>query len=215
MGTAGNETGRGFAPDPNTLARLLPCRRGCAASFRRRTQRFWCALRALAGFALPLALRTLPARALATVLRGLGRCGDIGCRPSGPADHGDGLFQQLFNGLQFAHLGGCAKGDRIALGPGACGATDPVDVVFRHIGHVEIINMPDAGNINAARGNIGGHQHIQLTLTELGQGAVAVVLAFVAMDGRGFEPPRPAAVYTAFPRHAWCGQRPRPVRPGA
>ena len=49
--------------------------------------------------------------------------------------------------------------------------------------------MAHARNVDAARGHIGRHQNIQLTFTEFRQRAVAVVLAFVAMDGRGLEPP--------------------------
>ena len=64
-----------------------------------------------------------------------------------------------------------------------------MDIVFRHVRHVKIIHIPHTRNINAARRYICGHQHIHLAIAKLGQGAVALALAFVAMNGPGLKAP--------------------------
>ena len=49
--------------------------------------------------------------------------------------------------------------------------------------------MPHQRNVDAARCHIGGHQHIHLACAEIGQRALALVLAAVAMDGHSVEAP--------------------------
>ena len=48
--------------------------------------------------------------------------------------------------------------------------------------HVEIEDMGDGGNIEAARGHIGGHQQRDFALAELVEGGGAGRLVHVAMQ---------------------------------
>src|SRR5512139_2136720 len=54
---------------------------------------------------------------------------------------------QLFDVTQVDPLVGRAKGDRFALGPGAGGPADAVDILFRNVGQVEIDDMADARDV--------------------------------------------------------------------
>ena len=80
-----------------------------------------------------------------------------------------------------------AERDREALGAGARGAADAVDVAFRHIGQVVIDDMRDAVDIDAARGDIGGDQGLDLAVAEGGKRPLALALRLVAVDGFGRE----------------------------
>ena len=58
-------------------------------------------------------------------------------------------------------------GDRGAGAAGAAGAADAVDVVVGMVRHVEIEDVADVGNVEAARGDVGGDQQRDLALAEL------------------------------------------------
>jgi hypothetical protein len=64
-------------------------------------------------------------------------------------------------------------------------ATDAVHIGFRYVGQFEIDDMRDLVDVNAACGNIGGHQNARTTVLEFRQGALARALALIAMDGGG------------------------------
>src|SRR5215468_4552942 len=49
-------------------------------------------------------------------------------------------------------------GDRSPRASGAAGAADTVDVVIRMMGNVEIEDVADGGNVEAAGGDVGGDQ---------------------------------------------------------
>src|SRR5262245_42643064 len=84
---------------------------------------------------------------------------------------------------QIPHLLGARdQRDRNALGAGPRGAADAVDIGFRHSGQVEIDDMADAVDVDAARGDIGGHQRADLPGAEGAQHALPVVLRLVAVD---------------------------------
>jgi hypothetical protein len=85
-------------------------------------------------------------------------------------------------------IGAKRHGDPIGPSPG--GAPDAVDVSFRDVGQVEIDYMANPVDIDAAGGDIGGHQGPDLAVLERLQGALALGLAFVAVDGGGFNPTR-------------------------
>ncbi len=55
-------------------------------------------------------------------------------------------------------------------------------VVFRHVGQVEVHDVRQLDDVQAARGDVGRHQHLQAAGLELGQRARASVLALVAVD---------------------------------
>ena len=70
---------------------------------------------------------------------------------------------------------------------GAPSAADAVDVVLRLVGQIEVHHMRQLVDVDAAGGNIGGHQHAHLAALEARQGAGAGPLALVAVDGGGLD----------------------------
>ena len=66
------------------------------------------------------------------------------------------------------------------------GAADAVDIVFRHVRQLEVDHMGQLIDVQAACGDVGGHQHPYRAVLESGQGAGARTLRLVAVDrGRG------------------------------
>jgi hypothetical protein len=51
------------------------------------------------------------------------------------------------------------EADGVAVGAGARGAADAMHVVFGIVRQVEIEHVADIGNVQAARGDVGGDQH--------------------------------------------------------
>ena len=58
----------------------------------------------------------------------------------------------------------------------ATGTTDTVNVVFSKLGQVEVDEVSDACNVNAASSHIGGNQHTVVPLGEAPQCGVALRL---------------------------------------
>src|SRR5262245_53582306 len=73
--------------------------------------------------------------------------------------------------------------DRSALGAGPRGAANAVDIGFRHVGQVEIDDMADTVDVDAARGDVGGHQRADLSGSERAEHALAMFLRLVAVNG--------------------------------
>ncbi len=65
---------------------------------------------------------------------------------------------------------------------GAAGAADAVHIVFLDIGQLEVDHMRQLVDVQAAGGDIGGHQDAHLVGLEVGQGLGAGILALVAVD---------------------------------
>ncbi len=77
------------------------------------------------------------------------------------------------------------EGERPAhLACAAC-AADAVDVVLRVLGDVEVHDVAYVGDVDAAGQDIGRDEHVRLVVAEVREGAFALVLAAVAMDGGG------------------------------
>ena len=72
------------------------------------------------------------------------------------------------------------EADRIAFGARASGATDAVDVVCAVLRQVEVEDVTDFRNMQAARGDVGGDQHGELAIMELLQKAHALFLRNIA-----------------------------------
>ena len=70
---------------------------------------------------------------------------------------------------------------------GAAGAADAVDVIVGMMRHVEIEDVADGGNIEAAGGDVGSDQQRNLALAELIQRRGAGRLIHVAMQGADAE----------------------------
>ena len=88
---------------------------------------------------------------------------------------------------------GMAKVDATPVREAATGAADAVHEIFCHLGHVEVNHVRDVGNVDAARGNVGGHQHAMTALGKAAQSRVALRLRTVAVNLRG----RPAGTREA------------------
>lgn len=67
---------------------------------------------------------------------------------------------QFFDIAQIGQFGWLTQRNRNAGGTGARGAANAMDIGFRHVGKLEIDNVRDAVNINAARRNIGRDQDL-------------------------------------------------------
>ena len=59
--------------------------------------------------------------------------------------------------------------DRDAVGAGAAGAADAVHVVFGALRQIEVDDVRDAGDVDAARGDVGRHQQAHLAAAQAGR----------------------------------------------
>ena len=98
--------------------------------------------------------------------------------------HRDLPAVQLFDPGQILLLLRGAETDGRAVGTGAGRAADAVDVRFRHFGQVVVEDMGQLADVDAARGDIGGHQHFGIPGLEALQRRHTGGLALVAVDGR-------------------------------
>ncbi len=93
--------------------------------------------------------------------------------------------------LDVAQIGlliGRAEAQRDAIGPGPRGAADPVDVLFGHVGQLEVEHVADALDVDPARGDVGRDQHRHVALAERAERGGALGLALVAVDRGGAHP---------------------------
>ena len=95
------------------------------------------------------------------------------------------LPRRALDVAQIAALLVAAEGERDAVGAGARGAADAVDILLRNIRQVEIDDVADAGDVDPARRDVGRDQHPHLPGLEAGDGALALCLALVAVDCAG------------------------------
>ena len=98
-----------------------------------------------------------------------------------------------------------AERDRDAVGAGARGAADAVDVALRNVRQVVVDDMGDAVDVDAAGGDVGGDQRPQLAVAEGGERALALVLRLVAVDRLGRDAGLAAGCARPCRRRAWCG----------
>src|SRR5262249_48078974 len=106
--------------------------------------------------------------------RDLGAVGDRHPLADGALD----LHQQL-------ELLGVAERDRGARRAGTARAADAVHVGLGDLGQVEVDDVADLVDVDAARRDVGGDQHADLAALEVGERALARVLRLVAVDGLG------------------------------
>src|SRR5690606_25845537 len=74
------------------------------------------------------------------------------------------------------------EADRVALGTQARGAPDPVHVVLGIERQVVVVDVADAIDVQAAGGDVGGDQQLQLPLLELVQQGLALLLGHVSAE---------------------------------
>ena len=66
--------------------------------------------------------------------------------------------------------------------PGAAGAADAVDIIVRLPRHVEVDDVADAFDVEAARGDVGGDEDVDLVVLEAVELGDALGLVHVALD---------------------------------
>ena len=98
---------------------------------------------------------------------------------------GDVALDEFFELVEGAVFVFGDEGDGVALGFGAAGATDAVDVVFVLKGEVEVDDVGDAGDVDAAGGDICADEDAEFSFFEFIKGALALVLGAVAVDRFG------------------------------
>ena len=98
------------------------------------------------------------------------------------------LAEELLDRRDLAFLVAGDEGERIAHRVGASGAADAVDVVGRHERHVEIDDVTERLDVDAARGDVGRDQHAQLAGLEVGERRGALRLRAIAVDPVGRNP---------------------------
>ena len=100
---------------------------------------------------------------------------------------GDGLLHEVLDVVQVELLVIGDEGDGEALVAGAARTADAVNVVLRVHGHVEVDDVVDVGHVDAAGQDVGGHQDAHAAVLEVLEGAGALTLGAVAVDGLGGE----------------------------
>ena len=99
----------------------------------------------------------------------------------------EGQVERLVDHLPAVQVRPVDEGDRDARGAGAAGAADAVHVGLVVLGAGVVDDVGDAGDVDAAGGDVGGDQHLQLVLAEPGQRLLARDLRHVAVQGVGLE----------------------------
>ena len=86
------------------------------------------------------------------------------------------------DGAEHAALTRGDEQDRLAGASGTAGAADAVDVALGVVRDVVVDHVADAVDVQAAGGDVGGHQDVQAAVLELVDGALTLVLRDVAVD---------------------------------
>src|SRR5262252_1639356 len=94
----------------------------------------------------------------------------------------DGLSNQLLDRRDASAVGGRNDGDGGAAPSGASGAADAMHVVVGVMRDVEVEDVADRGNVEAARGDVGGNQQRDFVLAELIERGHARRLVHVAVQ---------------------------------
>ncbi len=76
---------------------------------------------------------------------------------------------------------------RLARRAGAAGTADAMHVVLGNVGQIVVHHMRQFVDVDAACGDVGGDQHVDLQLLEIFERALALALALVAMQCRSTE----------------------------
>src|SRR5579871_4828537 len=94
----------------------------------------------------------------------------------------DALADQLLDVAQVLPLLAAAERERDPGGAGARGAADPVHVALRLVRQRVVDDMGDAGDVDAAGGDVGRDQHARAPVAEALERALAGTLRLVAVD---------------------------------
>ncbi len=99
--------------------------------------------------------------------------------------------------------GGC-KGEGIADLAGACGPPDSVDVVIGYDRNIEIDDVGQRRDVDSARRDIRGNQHLDAPVFESGECGLTLRLAAVAVDAVARDSGA-LQLLRGGSRGAWCG----------
>ena len=99
----------------------------------------------------------------------------------------DRLAQQPLDPAQVLRLVERHQRDRVTGRTGPPGAPDPVDVVLRMGRQLEVHDVRQVLDVEAAGGDVGGHEHPDLAVLEPLEGACPLGLGPVAVDGHGVD----------------------------
>ena len=97
----------------------------------------------------------------------------------------DRLLQEPLDLGQVLHLDRVDERDRLAGRARAAGAADAVDVVLGNVRQLVVDDERQVVDVEAARGDVGGDEHLELRVLERGERLEARRLGLVAVDRRG------------------------------
>src|ERR1700722_2153817 len=101
--------------------------------------------------------------------------------------HGELAAREIFDVTQKSPLRSVAERDRHAVGAGARGAADAMDITLGHVGDVGVKSGGDAVDVHAPSGDVGRHQNAYFAVAEIAERALARPLRLVAVDGLGLD----------------------------
>ncbi len=150
------------------------------------------------------------ARRLRALGRGLGVRAALGLEALGVA-HLDLLVDEALDRAQQRAILGAHQRERLAGGARPAGAADAVHVILGDVRQVEVHDVRQVLDVEAARRDVGRDQHLHLALLEVLERADARVLALVAVDRVGVDAVLAAAARRGGWRRAWSCRTPAPA----
>ena len=112
---------------------------------------------------------------------------------------------------QLAPFLGRDEGVGHPLAAHAAGAADAMDVIVAELRNVVIDDVRDAGDVDAAADDVGGDQHLDLSLAKGGHHAIADVLRQIAVDAGHVLEPLGQAEMDFVGARVSCGRRRSPA----
>ncbi len=97
--------------------------------------------------------------------------------------YGNGLADGALDRFELSAFAGVAKGKGNVLRTGARVAADTVYITFRFRGQFKIDDMGYIVDVNASRGDVGGHEHTDLARRACREALLPGALGFEAVDG--------------------------------
>jgi hypothetical protein len=111
--------------------------------------------------------------------------------------HWHSLTEQLLNRLQRTTLCRFAERNRNTSSARAASSADAMHVTLSFYWNIEVHDVTDAVHVNAARGDIGGHQDARLASLESIERALALALVLVSVNGGSINPRANQALHDA------------------